>query len=466
MDLNNFERGQLQSLQNQETDFDQDAMWKNIEQSKKRRKPIIWLWFSGGISLLLILAGLFCYSSYKTSIINDEHQSLITNLVASNQLEKIEPTLYESTTKIASNEKIIASKKPIVLTKKSKEKHLTPKNSASKFNTEDLTNIPSNTPQVISNSSDSKVVDFPEFFTTKATEKTLNNAIVSNMVVREFNAIEQTKTLEILDQKETIATGATILLKKLPKSPGLVLKTNASTLTPPPIKPLIELKSSLSFYGGIGYQFKRLKLKEKDFRPLIFDIRKNTETVLESFVFGMDLDRKIGRRWNIGTGFEFIVYTEKLVIENRTITNLVNIDRNQRPELYRDREGYILEVKDSVYFNHHRLLNIPVRASYLLNFRGLKLLPEAAVVFNVFQKSVGHVRTTLEQTEQSNAFFKDRIGMSLRFGCKVMIPTGQDLSIFLKPSFEWNPNDVLADNQPIKQKRNLLRLDFGFSRSF
>ena len=56
--------------------------------------------------------------------------------------------------------------------------------------------------------------------------------------------------------------------------------------------------------------------------------------------------------------------------------------------------------------------------------------------------------------------------MSYRFGCKVLLPASRKFSIYARPSFEWNPNNVIAADQTISQKRSLIGLDLGLTRSF
>ncbi len=459
MDLNNLERGQLKGLQNQETDFDLDAMWKNIEPQTKKRRSFFWFWSGGGASLLLLFAGLFLYNSPATStsigdLTNEtERLNLIEVETVNSAIENTKSIVTTSSPSQKTDKPLTSSKTKIAVSKKLKTDN----------QIKTKTPISNNSP---SNSTKTAIKEKVSFRNVE-TKKSLDDLPLVNQKSAEIPSIPHTKKREkkanTSDQKKEQKTTTSTLLEKLPLLSVFVKK---DLKAPPIITPLKKPKFALSFFGGVGYQFKTLKLKDREFRPITLDLRNSSESVVGSFVFGMEIDRTINEQWSIGTGFELIVHSEKMLVENRTITNLDDLDRRQLPDFYIGREGYLIEVNDSTYFNHHRLLNVPIRVSYLFKYKKLRLMPEAGLVFNIFQKSGGHIKNSFDRTEELSTYFRKNIGASVRLGCKILIPTRSGFSIYARPSFEWNPNNVLAESQPIRQKRNLVRVDLGISRYF
>ena len=161
-----------------------------------------------------------------------------------------------------------------------------------------------------------------------------------------------------------------------------------------------------------------------------------------------------------------ILHNEKTIIKNRTISNLADLERGQIPAEYVGREGYLIRVRDSIFFNQHRLVNLPIRASYLIKVNGIRLRPELGLVINLSQNSEDYFNSDLLNIPSQNNYFKNRIGMSYRASCKVLIPTGKKFSFYIRPSFEWNPSDIIASGKTIRQERSLLRFDVGISRNF
>ena len=462
MDLNNLERGELQNLQNQETNFDQNAMWENLEEPKKKRRLIFWFWFGGTVGVILLLTGLFFYNSEKNNsefAISEKTNSpslkidedSIINFEKNDNLEKESVEEYKSQTTLSEKEmdeiKILkTTKSSLKITEFSKVKTI---------------------------SSD----DFPSNLETKDLSTTAQNITAENLLPqsgKEKNESDFFKqTVEAIDEKVNKNYTKIILpqQEQLPlKSPELIFETELKfeefEFRKPVIRPAKKRKFTLSAFAGIAYQFKTLELKEYEANSEILDSRNTTESLLESLAFGFDIDKNIGKRWLIGTGIEMIVHAEKMMLENRTINNVANLDPSEIPDQYIDREGFLIRIKDSIYYNQHRLINLPIRLSYLINLKKIRLLPEASLVFNVSQKSAGHFQNKLGKTEEIATYFKNRIGLGYRFGCKVLIPAGRQFSLYAKPSFEWNPNDVSSAENSILQRRNLMRLDFGLSRSF
>ncbi len=444
MDLENLERGQLQNLQNQETDFDQAAMWKNIEQSKKKRRPFIWLWLGSGAGFVLVFLGLFFY-----------------NNTLENNAKSLQTDIMES-------QPISAPETPSILTKS--------ENSAI-VSIAPIEEFPQKQTIAISSKNDLLPKQTKENYALATKSKNTNNEQVTplyldenltqhkNIKYIEFPNINPEKTQDDIrfSVKKADKKTLTTLLDQTPTISLDVLDFPERKIDIPIILPIKKPTLTIGVFAGIGYQFKQLSPVDGDVVPEIIKIRNKSESVLESLSFGMEIDKNIGEKWRVGTGVEMMVHNEKIVIENQTISNLADVDSRNIPSAYIDIEGFLLRRQTSIYYNQYQLINLPVRVSYLLSFKKIRLLPELGMVFNLHQKSRGVFRTALAPTKEVSSYIKNRIGM--RFGCKVLIPTRRKFSFYLRPSFNWTSNQVQSENIPIRQKRNVIRLDLGISRS-
>ena len=284
MDLNNLERGQLHNLQNHEVDFDQDAMWKNIQQPKKKRKPVFWFWLGGFASILLALLGLFIsdsnkidsvieYSNYLQSSSITAPKTILSQSEKENSLSlasttnKVEPTNI-TTNKTKTTETKIFSKTPknIDLTKQ-------PNLNISTTEKKDLPN-PN---QII-------LLDSEKNISIKKTKKESTKKDVS---------IENAQTSA---EKEEEKTTNSTLLNQLPSLPLDFLEDpNTKLGNPPPIIPIKKPRFTISAFAGIGYQFKKLELKNPEFNQAELDLRNNTESILETIALGLEIDKNIGK---------------------------------------------------------------------------------------------------------------------------------------------------------------------------
>ncbi len=469
MDVNKLGRGDLQNLQNQETDFDQNAMWKNINPEKKKRRSFIWFWLVGGAGMILLFTGLFFY----TVVENDS-----TAVVA---------TRPEKSTKVLPV--------PVI------------SNSAKKINTE---NISSNTTQHSSTTSENKNSQNEDLNLINISQEKFNSTDnkrkgfyhladkidLKNLSTKPGKLSAETKRratdnkpLAIFPKKETEKQKTnTRWLAALPNIPQLQLNYPAIKLTTAilpdevdkevapkseegpseegPIIPNKNTRFTLSAFAGIGYQFRTLQYNGESEESALLTVRNSSETVLESLAFGFEIDKNIGKKWTIGLGVEMIQHTEKMVLENRTIDNLADLNREEIPDQYQGNSGFLIRFQDAIFYNQHRLVHLPIRLGYRFQYKKIRLVPELGIVLNLSQYSSGHILTDFETTEPITSYFQSQFGLSYRLGCKVMIPAGKQFSLYVRPSFEWNPMNVASFENPISQRRSLLRLDLGISRNF
>lgn len=464
MDLNNLGRGDLHNLQNQETDFDQAAMWKNINPEKKKRRPFLWLWLAGSLGMALLLAGIF---------FNDPVKNNSTPIITISE-NKASATLPENEN-LNPDEKINSKRQTVELNN----------NKAISKNKTNAIENKNTSPEYMDTSTSTMVqAEQPEEKMVRG-KKTF--AVPDQYLTKTKQTIPTKKSSEIIFRKGDQKT-QTLRLATLPKIPQKLLKYPTNTLKPARIpverevvntseleaelseeSPVIPNKTprfTLSTFAGIGYQFRTLQSKSEAGNPTLLNTRNSSETILESIVFGFTADRNIGKKWTVGLGLEMIRHREKMILQNRRIDNLASLDREEIPDQYRGNNGFLIRFQDSVFYNQHRLVNLPIRFGYRLQYKNIRLFPELEMVLNLSQKSSGHILTRFGTSEKINRFFSNQFGLSYRIGCKVLIPTGRKFMFYVRPNFEWNPNDVSSTENLFSQRRNVMRLDLGISRTF
>ena len=284
MDLNNLERGQLHNLQNHEVDFDQDAMWKNIQQPKKKRKPVFWFWLGGFASILLALLGLFISDSNKIDSVIEYSNYLQSSSITApktilSQSEKENSSSLASTTNKVEPTNITTNKTKTTETKIFSK---TPKNI-------DLTKQPN----LNISTTEKKDLPNPNQIILLDSEKNISIKKTKKESTKKDVSIENAQTSA---EKEEEKTTNSTLLNQLPSLPLDFLEDpNTKLGNPPPIIPIKKPRFTISAFAGIGYQFKKLELKNPEFNQAELDLRNNTESILETIALGLEIDKNIGK---------------------------------------------------------------------------------------------------------------------------------------------------------------------------
>jgi len=448
MDLNNMERGGLGKLKKFESDFDENAVWQSIE-SKKKRKPVFWIWMSGALFIAAVIGGLYVLNFDENSTQNIDNQFVEKQVVSEN--ETVDKEVGIEKEQIIENLSLESVEERVTF---SKEKIA----AKSKSNVEQTSF--SNQPEAII--SDSELELFNEQIKQKDEALKLNDFQKDAELNFPANSEKanpkiQTKSIESIQSLPF----ATTVIETETK-----FDSDFKNLKDLPIS--IRKKNNLfvSVFSGIGYQIKSLNSKADFPNQEYIDLRNRHETVLESVTFGLDLDKKLTDRWFLGAGLEMVFHNEKLTISESRVEHIDDLAPEDVPADFEGQNGFLVRSKISEYHNQYRLLNAPIRLSYLIHFKKIRLLPEVGVVFNISQSAAGDIQNEEGIIMDLAPLYKTNVGVGYRGGCKFLVPIRNGFIVYAKSVFDFNPQNVATDDNLLIQKRSAIRLDLGLSRTF
>lgn len=438
MDLNNLERGGLKNMQNHEADFNESKVWEKI-QSKEKRRPFFWYWVSSvvAIGFISFVAFLFFNKNEKTQL--SDAQKTDNQLITNHSIDKASKATETVSSELLSENAANSQNEEF------KNKSFSPSKKSSPYISKiEKTKRPENTFSNSESISESNNSDFTsvESRSLKSNKESLGEkkSILNNI---EF--------LPVLSANIEVEKTTKLNLPKVSKSRIAVQKNKGIII---------------SAFGGIGYHNRNLSLKSDALNRSHINLRNANETNLESLAFGLDIDKRLSKKWLISTGVEMVYHNEKLNVEKVKISNLQDLPLDEIPSNLRGQNGFEIKRNFSEYFNQYRLINAPLRVGYIFNFKKIRIVPETGLVFNISHVAKGHIQSPKEQIVDLSKFYKTNVGYSFRAGCKFMVPLNNGFHIYSKNSFDLNPFNIANDLNPLIQKRNSIRMDLGVSRTF
>ena len=447
MDFNKLNRGDLNNLQNQDLDFDKEAMWSNLENRKKKRPFFWWMSIGSGIGLILLGATYFYFSQEtafkKPSQIVDnqyieETKVTETKLSENSKIELVEEEAEQLNVK---NENELLSNHSTEIKSKIDSDHKNKAEENFTFTSKDNFETGNNY-QIQTNR-----LQKPE-------SKIFSNEIIRNSKINEKINSEKIDLAEAIDFKKAILKIEIDKDLELPKTVSSKLKRS---------KPHSLL---ITPFAGVGYQFRSLEMKEGQRNSEQLTRKKSNEKPHESWSFGLLIDKKLGNHLMLGTGFEFLQHNEQLTLYEYETNNIEGFAFVEIPDEFMGQEGFLTKKTSFIYQNQYRLLNVPVSISWLLHSKKLRLAPTASLIFNINQKSIGHIEIEEGVATDVAPFLKSQVGLAYRFGCRMYYPLNNGLMLFANPQFEINPSDISQSLNPISQKRNLVKIDIGVTKQF
>ena len=165
----------------------------------------------------------------------------------------------------------------------------------------------------------------------------------------------------------------------------------------------------------------------------------------------------------IGTGLEYIQHNEQLTITSSETANISTLNSEAIPLEFASREGFLTTTTFEKYQTRHRLINVPLTFSWLLQTKNLTLAPSAGIVVNIGQISTGY--TLLGPDTTAEVIFNPRVGLGYRLGGKIFYQMNNRTSLFAFPQFEYNPSNIVytSERNSITQRRNFAKVDVGIS---
>ncbi len=440
MGLNNLDKGKLNELQNFQMDFDQDSMWKEIEERKKKRSIFTMILWGIGVSLMLFTFTYFISPSNST--IKKENASNINDYVEARKYEdsytetdsnfskkEVENSLSNSVDDINNIQKTIIANISKGFHPSSKEKQ---KQIESQIN-----KIATNPSTKLSHIKSPQPVVYGENLNIKSNIKSVKDKIFTTNQYSQISKIHSRESFVKLDFDR--------------KHP--ILKTNLKTFH---TKSKIFVSPSI----GIGYSFQSFTPKNEK-----TPVNRNNFRQLETWSAGIQLDFKIKNQIIVGSGIEFLQHNEQLNTYTSETNNIASFNPDEIPSEYIGLDGFLTIRATNKFQNNYRLLNVPLSFSWLLRYKKLNLAPSASIIFNINQKAKGKTQDKSGLILNSTPFYNTTTGIAYRLGSKFSFTFNSKNSIFVNPQIEFGPNDITTNLNSFAQQRNLVLLNIGFSRA-
>lgn len=421
--------------------LDDDEIWTNIEpylkKKKKRRFFLLW-WLVGGT--IVISMGLFKLNSPDS----DNHFQVT---------QKSEFDTKPQVQKTKDNEINISSQQKKINSTHKPESNFTKK------------------------ASNSAITGTTTAVTKKATftETELHS---TNPLFEKRRIVSPAKSIVFLDQKQFH-----VLF-----TPHPILGRSFS----PTEEKLKEQKTKLSqknqFYlqpfAGMLLPIKHLNIKSgQQYYQQYLNARKSTESQLEAFGFGLNLQFKNKKGFILTSGLEFQQYNELFYQKNTSVTEEVitgtlTQTENALGEIINSTSGEKTIKKTVIneykFYNHSRFVNLTFGAGKSFIRKNWEYAIQAGLEYNLIYSFAGtvlddsRIPLTLKKHDISgyyNNFFKSKSGFALWFSTEFHKPVNRHLSWFVNPKIRIPLSSLTADNNKLSQRYYSIALNFGIKYS-
>ena len=289
------------------------------------------------------------------------------------------------------------------------------------------------------------------------TEQTLTIAETPN---QQFEAKEELLTLPKLDSSVGLFLSIPQKLDLL--EPYLVFNRQISLNAPflpgkqelPQPKPEKPFLFGISGYLSPGVIFKTIRPKTEESNTLL-DLRSQSEQTLETMGGGLSFKTRHQSGFWLSTGIDFTQINERFTYYNQTTsyaysdTSLTIQTRTVEKEIH----------------NHLRLVSIPLRIGYDLEFQQCTVAAGAGILLNLALNSEGTVMgrnpefVQLGTTEED--IFKTRVGLAYSFSLGVERKLNDHWAVTLTPELLFYPGSFTRDTYSLEQNYRLLKFNAG-----
>lgn len=238
---------------------------------------------------------------------------------------------------------------------------------------------------------------------------------------------------------------------RIEKFNGPFLTEKQEIPQPKPEKPFLF---SVSGYLSPGVIFKTIRPKTVESNGL-FTLRSESEQTLETMGGGLSFRTRYQSGFWLSTGIDFTQINERFTYFNQT-TNFVYSDSSLTIQT---------RTVEKEIHNHLRLVSIPLRIGYDLEFQSWTVAVGAGVHFNLTLNSEGTVmgRNTefVQLGTAEGAIFKTRVGLAYSFSLGVERKLNDHWAVTLTPELLYYPGSFTRDTYSLEQNYRLLKFNAG-----
>lgn len=232
----------------------------------------------------------------------------------------------------------------------------------------------------------------------------------------------------------------------------------------------------LDIYGGLHYTHKSLTGNSDNGElDAYIDARKDTESALEAYEFGVALNLMHRRGFVASVGINYSQINEEFnyLRERRetmfdSVVVRINIDSSGRVDSIRDWRPVTVQYTEEVLtYNSFRMVDIPVGLGYQFANGNMIFEIQAGLMFNLaFIKEGEILSSSLDVMEINDATFKTQVGLSGWLGVKALYPVSRRWSIYAEPIARINFVPVTVDSYNLTQRYNRFGMRLGARMAF
>lgn len=307
--------------------------------------------------------------------------------------------------------------------------------------------------------------------TNNTTEKT-NTQPTETKQNKNRNLI--TNKTDLAPQVETLAFAAnsqtkepTIALPQIEKNATDFLKKKNARL-----RNRTDLEFGITAYGGAFLTKQLLSAKTTDDVPLL-NLRRATESQLESVNFGLLFSARHPSGWEVSTGVQFTQLNERVrTMFEESDTSFIDGIREIRirPNGIRDTlrgevPVFTTFTRENIYYNKYQLIEIPILFGYYRQWETWNGGLQVGMYPNISLSTEGHLLTvdgTPEPIEDQD-IFKTSVGVSFSIGLSLQRELFPGVELSLNPNFRFYPKDFTKDAYGLSQSYSLLGMNVGLT---
>ncbi len=459
---------------------DTDALWNNIQQKRKPKKPL-WIYFTAGSLVLgiVIFALIFGISDSPSS-------GPAIGLSETVNTSKENTTVHNLSVKNASNHK--------------DEFQLGNTVERKKENSEE--DIHDNPHQVKNQTAQKPASTGSQFVEPNSAKSTLqNNQDLKSYNPQNFTVRSFTESL-ITQKKETIESGINSIIKNSDKS-----VTQSSTASQLNNVDVFNSRSNLESIGQLSLSdlFYSRSIQPTSMKPLVIDVEKPElvkghwfaglgvnfnkgdrtlsaidtlgeigDTLLrfrdanEEFMESWGADLRIGYQHKSGlfvnTGLAYQQINDRAILNfNNTQTITTSNDTTQ---------SFIQTITpiQSIRHNKIRMIDIPIAIGYYRSLGKFGLSTELGINVNIRTQARGNIildKSTFISTDGSQGdIFKTNVSHSYQLSLGIHRAIGDTWNISLHPSFRYYPESFTVETFNVEQRYQFLGARLALTRSF
>ncbi len=206
------------------------------------------------------------------------------------------------------------------------------------------------------------------------------------------------------------------------------------------------------------------------------DLRKRTESSLESFSIGVQYNIRHRSGFFIGVGLNYSQIDEKFELQSlqtdtafRNGVVRIDIDSTGKEHMQTGQKRIFEVTKwDKRTYNYYRFLSIPIVLGYGFRVGSLGVEPAVGLDINLFHKKKGEILLPTglpgyitDGHPKEVAVYNRWAGLSLTGSLKVLYPFRDRWDLFAEPYMRYPLRSLTIDTYSLDQKRNTYGLRFG-----